>query len=209
MIAKVIAPRQIDFAPSRTNPPTTLSTDSTFSEWSQRLRASDRTAFQALFKATYPALCRYATGFTGDATVAQDLVQDAFLRIWNRRATLDPARSLQALLYVTVRNLALNHERTTAKRQTLLTTMDAPAPSPEPDAAVAADLLRERLQGWIREMPARRREAFQLSRFDGLSYEEIAGVMGLSVRTVEQHIRLALQHLRGRLREQEPELLRP
>ena len=177
--------------------------------WSRQLKASDRAAFEALFRAVYADLFRYAKSLTRDAASAEDAVQEALLRLWIRRATLDPARSLRALLYVTVRNLALDQERNSARRQTLLNTMDDQQRPPTPGDMTGARLLEAKIQGWIDEMPARRREAFRLSRFDGLSYAEIAGIMGLSIKTVDNHIWLALQHLRRRLGQFEPDLLRP
>ena len=64
--------------------------------------------------------------------------------------------------------------------------------------------LEQLLLDWIEEMPDRRREAFCLSRFDGLSHEEIAEAMDLAPKTVNNHIVLALQYLRKRLNGHEP-----
>ena len=184
-------------------------TEDPYDAWCRGLRASDRAAFEALFRAVYADLFRYAQSLTADAAVAEDVVQEALLRLWIRRAALDPARSLRALLYVTVRNLALDQQRNSAKRQTLLKTMDNRQRPPTPGETTGARILEARILSWIEELPARRREAFRLSRFDGLSYAEIADVMGLSIKTVDNHIWLALQHLRERLGQFEPDLLRP
>ena len=169
----------------------------------------DEAAFAALFHTTYPALLRYAQRLAGGHEHARDAVQEAFLRLWQKRSAIDPARSVRALLYLTVRNLILNQERNTTRQQKLLEQMDDPTPLPTPDHTTQARLMGHRLRLWIAELPLRQREAFELSRFDGLRYEEIAGVMGVSIRTVENHIRQALRHLRDRLREFEPDLLRP
>lgn len=178
-----------------------------FEDWSLRIRDSDRDACAEIFRVMHPALLRYAIRLTGREQTAEDIVQEAFIRLWRRRQRLDPSESLRGLLYATVRNLAFNEQRDTKRRQNLLTEMDQPDRSPVPDATTGARMLQERMRAWINEMPPRRREAFQLSRFDGLSYSEIAAVMQLSVRTVERHIRLALAHLRKRLRAYDPTLL--
>ena len=73
------------------------------------------------------------------------------------------------------------------------------AMQPTPEETIDAESLKERLREWISELPPKRREAFQLSRFEGLSHEEIAEVMNLAPRTVTNHIMLALQQLRDRL----------
>lgn len=189
--------------------------DDQLADWCRRLKGGDRAALSALFEAAYAPLVRYARGLTAESKVpAEDVVQEAFIRLWKRRGTLDPDRSLKALLYTTVRHRAYNRMRDTSNRQTLLDTMseDRPAASggdgPDPAEAADAELLGARLRAWIAELPERRREAFRLSRFDQLSYREIAEVMDVSVRTVENHVRLALQQLRDQLRAFEPERLR-
>jgi len=105
--------------------------------------------------------------------------------------------------------MALNTDRTAATRSTLLSTIDNSSVAPDASEGIDARMLQIRFRQWIGEMPDRRREAFQLSRFDELSYAEIARIMGLSVRTVERHIQLALKELRDRVREFEPTLLLP
>ena len=148
----------------------------------------------------HPALLRYALRLTRDEDAAYDIVQETFVKMWDIRETLDPARSLKALLYRIVRNLSLNHQRT--KRHEAMEQEALPPPSARPTAEEVydAEVLGAHLRQWIETLPPRRREAFHLSRFEGLSHEEIADVMNLTPRTVTNHIMLALQHLRQRLR---------
>lgn len=170
-----------------------------------RVRADDRAAFEDLFRGLHGPLVRYARTLASEG--AEDAVQDAFLTLWRRRAALDPARSVQALLYTAVRNALLNRRRDVARRGELHETMDAPDAPPPPDAEAAAALLGERLRAWLDELPERQREAFGLSRFDGLSHAEIAEVMACSVKTVENHVGRALRALRDRLRTHAPDAL--
>lgn len=74
-----------------------------------RLKEDDRSAFTELFRATYPALLRYAERIVRGGDVAADIVQEAFLRLWKNRDRLDPTASVRGLLFYSVRNLALNH----------------------------------------------------------------------------------------------------
>lgn len=185
-----------------------LPAEAQFSNWCTQLIASDKGAFEKLFGAMSKPLYLYALRLTRVQPLAEDIVQEVFLRIWQRRTTLDPNRSLRALLYVSVRNLALSHERTQVNRQTLLAGMDQQMSTPSPEEAAWAKMLGNHIKEWINELPARRREAFQLSRFDGLGYGEIADIMGLSVKTVDNHIWKALQHLKERLAAYDTELLR-
>ncbi len=115
---------------------------------------------------------------------------------------------MQAFLYITVRNLTHNHQRNTRTRQALLESMNEPGKPPGPDETLNLHLLGQQLRQWIDELPDRRREAFELSRFCGLTHHEIACVMGLSTHTVDKHITHALKQLRQRLGALDPDLLR-
>lgn len=176
-----------------------------YAAWARRLAADDATALRALFEDTYEPLWRSVVRLVGDESIARDLAQDAFVRVWDRRATLDPSLSLRALLYRTVRNLALNQLRDDQTRRQLLADPSAAAIGARPrdparaDEQVEAAELAERLRAFIAELPPRQREALLLSRFDGLSHQEIADVMGCAPRTVNNHLVRALEHLRARL----------
>lgn len=171
------------------------------------LSTLDEAGFVALYTTHYPELLRYAERFLGEDTQAQDAVQEAFLRLWKRKATIDPGRSVRALLYKAVRNLAFNHKRDTQLHQNLLHTMDHARSNPDPEALTSTTLIGEKINEWVQELPDRRREAFELSRFDGLRHDEIATVMGVATKTVENHIVLALKFLRDKLNAFDPQLL--
>ncbi len=176
-----------------------LPSDDSFIRWSERLQSSDQHAFSELFEAMHVVLLRYAWRFTGEQEAARDIVQDAFLKLWLIRAEIDPQRSLKALLYTMVRNLALNHKRAALHTSGVFPEHDLHDRAPAADLLVEASMLGDRLRLYIEQMPERRREAFMLSRFEGLSHEEIAQVMNLTPRTVNTHIVLALKDLRNRL----------
>lgn len=179
-----------------------------FADWCRRIRAGEEAAVNELFRNTCPALLRYARGLTGREDVAQDAVQHAFIQVWEKRATLRPEGSLKAVLYTSVRHRALNQMRNEKNRSELVAErLEGPAATPSPADAADAQMLGARIRDWIAELPERRREAFRLSRFDQLSYREIAEVMDVSVRTVESHVRHALEHLRDRLQTFEPDRL--
>ncbi len=191
------------------NPPANqaapLPSDDSFAQWSRRLQSSDQRAFSELFEAMHTVLLRYAWRFTGEQEGARDIVQDAFLKLWQIRQEIDPKRSLKALLYTMVRNLALNHRRAAQHTNGLFPEDDLHDLAPPADQTVEAVLLQQRLRRFIQEMPERRREAFMLSRFEGLSHEEIAQVLYLTPRSVNTHIVLALKDLRKRLGALEPD----
>jgi len=171
--------------------------DDRFDTWSRNLRTSDREAFTGLFDAMHAPLLRYAARLTSEEA-AYDAVQEAFVSLWRMRASLDPDRSLKSLLYTLVRNEALNQRRAMDRRQARHAEY-SPTREPSPSDQVEAEALRARLKHWIADLPERQREAFRLSRFDGLTHDEIAEVMGIAPRTVTNHVTNALQTLRDRL----------
>lgn len=176
-------------------------TEEQFRAWSHGLLNSDGQSYAELFDATYDALHRYAMFITRDSVSASDILQDVYLKLWQVRDTIDPERSLRALMYQMVRNYALNHERQRKRHAAGTIVADHPSVGFDSleDERLDADLLQSKLLGWVQEMPLRRREAFMLSRYEGLSHEQISLLMDLAPKTVNNHIVLALQHLRLRL----------
>ena len=165
--------------------------------WSRRIRASDRDAYTDLFDTMQAPRLRYAPRLTNEET-AYDVVQNAFVSLWQMRASIDPDRSLKSLLYTLGRNEALNQRRAMDRRRDRHSEY-SPSGSPLPPENVEAEALQARLQQWIDDLPERQREAFRLSRFGGLSHDEIADVMNIKPRTVTNHVTKALQTLRDRL----------
>lgn len=177
-------------------------TEKEFLTWGHGLRNGDGESFRGLFDGTYDALYRYAVYITRDQAAASDILQDVYLKLWQVRETIDPERSLRALMYQMVRNYSFNHER--QRKRHASDPLDADHPSVSfdnlNDEQLDADDLSARIHEWISELPDRRREAFMLSRFEGLSHEEIALLMELAPKTVNNHIVLALQHLRDKVK---------
>lgn len=178
-----------------------------FTAWARGLQDSDRAVFSELFSSTYDGLFGFARYIVREPSAAHDILQDVYLKLWNVREDVDPERSLKALMYQMVRNYALNHERQRKTRtaQSLDDGPGVPALAASVENEMEAKALDERIARWVAQLPGRRREAFVLSRYEGLSHDEIARIMDLTPRTVNNHIVLALQDLRGRLHEYESE----
>lgn len=182
----------------------------TYQQWCRGIRRSDREAFERLFYALHDALHRYAVSIAGEEAAARDIVQETFVQLWERRDTLDPQRSVRALLFRMVRNRAYNHERDRRRREELLRKEGDVFRNGRPDAPdgrMRTEHLDGLLKKWIDALPERQREALILSRYEGLSHQEVAAVMDISPRTVNNHLVRALKTLRGQVSEYEPELL--
>jgi len=181
----------------------TLTTEQ-FSNWSRALRKSDQKSYKELFDATYSSLFRYTCYITDDPASSYDILQEVYIRLWQIRDRLDPERSLKALLYQMARNRAFNYLRARSRLRSREVVVDhvndKPSTALRQDEAMEFSQLQAHMQGWIMALPKRRREAFMLSRFEGLSHIEIAEVMGLTPKTVNNHIVLALSDLRSKLK---------
>ncbi|HMB91291.1 MAG TPA: RNA polymerase sigma-70 factor [Rhodothermales bacterium] len=183
-------------------------------ELCQGLKASDRSAFEHLFRLFRQDLLRYVQSIVREGTVAHDLVQDVFVSLWGLRETLDPSQPLKPYLYRMARNRAyryLRDERIHAEKHVLVqqgVVGQRPAVV-EPDARFEETVLCQQLHVWIADLPERQREALVLSRYHHLSHQDIAALMDISPRTVNNHIMRALTALQNHIRAFEPTLLEP
>lgn len=171
-----------------------------------RLRASDQSAFDAIFRAHYASLVGFAQGVLHDRSAAEDAAQEVMLELWRRREDLAIQESLRAYLLRATRNRALNqirHAKVEQRAEPHLIgeeTVNATGAS-----QVVAGELRDALREAVSELPPACRQVFELSRGHGLKYAEIASTLGISVKTVESQMGKALRHLRSRLAAWLPE----
>ena len=171
------------------------------------VRAGDLDAFETLFTRYQPALVRSIAFHVRDTEAAHDIVQETFLRVWQRRTSLKPDLSFQALLY----RIALNLVRDLYRHAETRTRLAAEAPSPlppdhaDPAATAQHSLLQEELRRAMREdLPERCRAVFELSRLEGLSIQEVAARLRISPKTAENQLTKALRILRRALRHHRP-----
>lgn len=172
--------------------------ESTDLELFEKLRAGDTSAYGILMKRYWDPLIRYASRIVRSTDAAEDIVQDSFVRIWERRDEWKSGTRPRLLLYTLVRNLAFNHQKSHRKRAELLLKRSSPGAFPGP---TPVDLLEERelraaIDEALERLPERRREVLVLSRFHGLSRGEIAAITRSSPQTVSNHLTLALADLR-------------
>ena len=164
----------------------------------RRLQAGDEQAMSALLAQHWTPVVRYAFGLLGSWDTAEDVAQDAFVRLWARRKKLSGG-SLGALIHRIARNAALDvlkSPRHAARRED----PDLLAAERAPDRDVELSELKQAVAKALRNLPPRRREIFKLAREGGFSYEEIAAIMEISRQTVANHMSLALSDLRVMLR---------
>ena len=167
----------------------------------QRLQAGDVDAFQILYERYHGAVFGFLLRSLADRQAAEDLVQETFLRVFVRRQAYRPTAAFRTWLFAIARNLLIDRFRkasgnTEAKDAGVLETL--PAPEASPLERAEARELAPRLAAAVRQLPSSQREILLLSRFAGLSHDEVAAVTGAS----PQAVRVALHRALRRLREQ-------
>lgn len=178
-----------------------------FSDFSrvERIRNGDKKAFEALFFEYHEQLSRFANSITKSREFARDAVQDVFLKIWRNRKELEIEVSVKVYLYQAVRNQSLNLLNKQKNQQRLREnffseTKTVPTQSLD-DTTVNNEHLELIKRVWkvVSRMPERRRLVFELHRKHGFSYKEIARILEISKKTVENHMSQALQYLRDNI----------
>ncbi len=175
-------------------------------DWVRRIRAGDARAFQDLFLSYYDGLRAFLLGYVRSEGVAEELVQEIFLRLWSARAQWVVQSTVRSYLYGAARNRALrylSHQRIEARWEAAVERGDEhPGVSVAPasaDGHLAAGDLAAALARAVGRLPARCRETFTLRRQHDLSYVEIAAVMGVTVNCAERQFTKALKILRAEL----------
>ena len=158
----------------------------------KEIQKGNREAFSKYFRENYNRYVAFALRYLDAKSDAADIVQEVFIKLWEKKKTIDIDKSLQAYMYASVRNACLNFIRDHQSRYTELTEELVD----EPTTTSSNEHLSKTVTSLVEELPERQREAFQLSRFEGLQHEEIAEIMKVSPRTVNNHIVAALKNLR-------------
>ena len=161
------------------------------------LRAGDRTAFKLFFERHHADLLRYLGFRNVPDEQADDLVQQAFVAIWERRDTLREDGSVKALLYRIAYSRALNHFRDTERFDRSESQGDEyAADGADPEQSAEARLIRDRIGAAVTGLPERRRAVFELCVLEGFTYREAAEALEISVKTVENQMAHALRAVR-------------
>lgn len=159
-------------------------------------------AYEEIFHRYYPLIFKFVSRFIGNPGLAEDIVQNIFMRLWLNREKLDEGKSLRNFLYVSARNEAFDVLKSQKENMLSLSTVLGGADRQSPDNIEedldAAETLAM-VTGNISKLPPQRQLIFQMSRYEHLSNKEIADRLNLSVRTVEKHISLAIKDLKQSL----------
>jgi RNA polymerase sigma-70 factor, ECF subfamily len=165
-----------------------------------RIKCDDKAALDDLFRSLYAPLCAFATQRLGSLAVAEELVSDVFFTLWDKRHVIEIQTSIKAYLYACVRNECVSFQRRKQLRTSPMepdTVMLAAPDSPEEE--IFFNETNGRVVSAIDKLPVQCRQVFLMSRYDGLKYKEIAEILSISEKTVENQIVKALSILRSHL----------
>ncbi|MFC2137210.1 RNA polymerase sigma-70 factor [Bacteroidota bacterium] len=153
---------------------------------------------ELLYKKYYTELCRASYKYTGNGEAAEEIVQDVFVSLWNKRYEINITISLKSYIYKSVINTSLNYIKSKFARnqqnEDSINGFDYGNSTTE--EALDKKELEEILYKAINELPDRCREIFSLNRFAGLTQKEISEKLNISIKTVETQITKALKRLK-------------
>ena len=152
------------------------------------LKQSSKDAFTALYKQYWKQVYNFSRLYLTSADAAEEVVQEVFIKIWETREFLREDDHFKGLLFIITRNLIFNRHRKNMNEDFYKVTVLA--------AEIDAHNLQEYIDRLIDELPPRRREIFNLSRKEQKSYKEIALLLNISEKTVENQISEALKYLK-------------
>ncbi|HBE41669.1 MAG TPA: RNA polymerase sigma-70 factor [Bacteroidales bacterium] len=175
----------------------------------ESIKAGNKNAFEFLFKTYYPDLKNYANNIVGNEVIAEDMVMDVFVRLWELEKRLEIKTSIAGYLFTSVHNHCINyltrkHNRFPGVNGETIDKLNALIPlSSENDAISNINLseLSERIEQGMGKLPDECRKIFMMSRMEGMTNREIADKLGISENTVKVQIYRALNKFRVLLKE--------
>jgi RNA polymerase sigma-70 factor (ECF subfamily) len=161
-------------------------------------RFDDQLAYKELFTSFYPALIQFVSGIIKSRQTAEEIVSDLFLKIWEKRKTLEEIQNLRVYCFVAARHLSIN-QLEKQKRQKhadiddYKTLLFHSAPDPE-ECMISAEMLRL-IHDVVEELPPRCKLSFKLVKEHGFKYREAAEILQVSEKTIENQLAIALKKI--------------
>jgi RNA polymerase sigma-70 factor (ECF subfamily) len=163
------------------------------------VQGGDLDALGELFERHHRPVFHFLSRTTGDAAVAEDLVQDVFVRILKYRHTYDADSRFETWLFRIARNARADHFRKrTPAADPMDDAMEVPAGDPGPAQQLERQVDARQLERALREMPDEPRDLLVLARYHGLPYDQIAETLGIETGAVKVRVHRAMKQLRAR-----------
>ncbi len=170
----------------------------------------DKETFEFIFKKFYVTLCYFAFDYVGNKEIAEDIVGDLFLKLWEEKSTLKINTSLKSYLFKAVQNHCLNynkHQIVIKKFESSLSNdykndkkSFSDSKNNLPNYLIAQEI-QDKIEQSISILPAQCQQIFKLNRFENLKYKDIANKLNISVKTVETQMYRALKKIKDFLKD--------
>ncbi len=164
-----------------------------------QIKAGNEKAFEELFRTYYGPLCGYATKMVEDVAEAEEIVGNMFFQFWEKREQLEITTSLKAYLYRSVHNACLNHIKHQKVKQAYVEHINHTTTEINSQDTLEQKELAAEIRTAISSLPEKCQEVFDLVKLQGLKYREVATLLGVSEKTVENQMGKALRVLRDKL----------
>lgn len=162
----------------------------------RKLRAGDSKALEEIYNLYFPKVYAVAIKFVKNETVALDLVQDSFLKIWRNRKNINLDIPLDQQLYVITKNVVFDYFRKKVNEENLLNEYRLYQEQTQDTVSSNKNGQIKKLNSLLEQLPKRQQEIFKLIKFEGLSYSEVASTLGISKHTVSSHFSTAMKFLK-------------
>lgn len=156
--------------------------------------------FLEIYRAFYGKVFTFVLSLVRSKANAQDITQNIFMKLWKNRKNLEHIKSMDDYLFILSKNACMDYFRKASRKKEISTDvfdeflLSRIVSSPEKRIDALSDI--EELRHVIDSLPSKRRDIFIMSRFDGLSNDEIASILGVSKKTVENQISLATKKIK-------------
>ncbi len=160
-----------------------------------KLKKGDKKSFEKLFNKYYEPLCNFAFLFLKEVKLSEEIVDDVFVYIWNKRKQLEIKNNPKAYLYRSTRNAVFSLLRKNRISVTPFTNDELNIESKNflPDTLLINSELHDKIKKIMSKMPKQAGLVFRLHKIDGMKYREIAEILNISIKTVENHMGKALR----------------
>jgi len=177
----------------------------------QKIKSGNQSAFESLYRSFYPKLSYFSGQYLLDADMANNVAQDAFTELWEKRATLQSDTNIQAWLFTVTKNKSLKQISKERSKQRYRNYIKARQLDINYQSLAGLDTdnfvfeeLQQKVEMALSKLSPPVRAVFEKSRFEDKKNREIAEELGISIKTVEAHISKALKLLRTELKEYLP-----
>lgn len=161
-----------------------------------KISGDEYAAFRELYLLMYAPLMRFANIYTYDTHVAEDVLADVFLKLWEQRHLLNNINNLRVYLYTAVKNTALNYRNRQSKIANDSDNLaNLQTSNPDPEEALISSEISKQIKKAVNELPPRCKLIFQLAKEEGMRYKEISTILGISIKTIDNQLSIALSKI--------------